>query len=174
MSTPTRSAGSRRTTLIVLAVLVAVAIVSGVWNLSGRAATWLPALAVPEAAGLPSPVPALRVVPLGRTAWLFWAIDLAGVLAMVTVAWLQLRAGARRHPVPSRARVFGRAILAAVFALVAANVVRSVALSFLTHAGIGMFTGLLVATVIVSAIAGVVVGSLSGVAAAVSLPRRRP
>lgn len=172
MSTPTHTAGSR-TTLVVLAVLTAVSVVAGVWSLSGRAATWFPALVVPEAAGLPGPVPALRVMPLGRTTWLFWAVDLVAVLVMLALAWLQLRAGARRHPSPSRSRVVGRGVLAALFGLIAANIVRSVVLSFLTHAGIGMFAGLLVATIVVSAAVGVVVGAVAGLAAAVALPRRR-
>ncbi|WP_437583911.1 hypothetical protein ACSAGD_01285 [Paramicrobacterium sp. CJ85] len=172
-STQTRPDAGRRVTIAVLAVLLVAAIVAGTWNISGRAATWFPGFVVPEAAGLPSPLPALRIAPLGRTTWLLWAIDLIAVPVMLGFAWLQLRAAARRHPSPSHRRAFGRGVVAVIVGLVAANVVRSVFLSFVTHAGIAMFAGLLVASIVVSAFAGVLLGLVAGLAGAIAVPRDR-
>lgn len=156
-----------RATPTVAISLTVLAIVAGIWFVTGVATTWFPALAVPAAAGLPELIPPLRIVPLGRTTWAFWAVDTAAVTAMIVIAWLHTRAAHAKRPIASHARVFGRALVATVWGVVAANVLRGVFLSIVTHADLGTFAGLLAANLLVSAITGALLGLVVGSVTAV-------
>lgn len=166
MSTPLSEQERDRVTPTVAISLVIASILAGVWVVTGTAITWFPALAVPAAVGLPDLIPALRMTPLGGTTWLFWVVDIVTALVMVAVAVLHTRAAHARHPSASRGRVFGRALLATVWGVLAGNILRGVFLSVVTHAGFGMFLGLLGANVLVSAVTGAVLGVVIGAVAA--------
>lgn len=174
MSTPLSEQVRDRVTPTVAISLIVASILVGVWVVTGAAITWFPALAVPAAAGLPDLIPALRIAPLGGTTWLFWVVDIVTALVMAAVAVLHTRATHARHPSASRGRVFGRALLATVWGVLAGNVLRGVFLSVVTHTGLGMFLGLLGANILVSALTGALLGIVIGaVAAAVVRPRRQ-
>ncbi|MFB6611229.1 hypothetical protein ACFCVO_12975 [Agromyces sp. NPDC056379] len=149
-----------------LATLGALAILVGVWPITGVLTTWVPLLAVPAAAGLPYLIPALRLVPLGDTTWAFWFADVAGVLVMLLTAFVMLRAPKRRAA-PSPGRAFGRGVWVTIVAVVAGNLVRGVFASFMVHADLGTYLGTLAANVVVSAITGALIGLLVGAVAAI-------
>lgn len=174
MSTPTTQKTRDRVSPAVVLSLTAVAIVAGLWVVTGVATTWFPALAVPAAAGLPELIPPLRLVPLGRTTWAFWAADTVAFVAMIVIAWLHTRAAHAKRPAASRARVFARALGATVWGVVAANLLRGVYLSFTAHADLGTFASLLAANVVVSAITGALLGLVvAAVATLVVRPARQ-
>ncbi|KQZ11401.1 hypothetical protein ASD23_04925 [Agromyces sp. Root1464] len=150
----------------VLAALVALAILVGIWPLTGVLTTYVPLLAVPAAAGLPYLIPALRPMPLGDTTWAFWLADVAGVLVMLLVAFVVLRAPKRRA-VPSPGRAFGRGVWVTTVAVVAGNLVRGVFTSFTVHADLGTYLGTTAANVVVSAITGALLGLVVGAVAAI-------
>ncbi|MFF2272803.1 hypothetical protein ACFVTX_11050 [Agromyces sp. NPDC058136] len=165
----------RRVPLTVFVLLAATAVLAGIWPISGLLATWVPVLIVPEAAGLPSLVPPLRLWPLGETTWAFWASDTVGALVMLAIAAVQLRAAARKHPAPGPGRAFGIAVGTTTIALIGGNLVRSVFLSFAVDADLGTYLGQVIAGVVVSALAGALLGCLFGaVAAIVAAARRGP
>ena len=151
---------------MVLAILV------GIWPLTGVLTTYVPLLAVPAAAGLPYLIPALRLMPLGDTTWAFWFADVAGVLIMLLTAFVMLRAPKRRA-VPSAGRAFGRGVWVTTVAVVAGNLVRGVFTSFTVHADLGTYLGTLAANVVVSAITGALLGLVVGVVTAIVAATRR-
>ncbi|MFC9559734.1 hypothetical protein [Agromyces sp. NPDC056965] len=150
----------------VLATLVALAILVGIWPITGVLTTWVPLLAVPAAAGLPYLIPALRLMPLGDTTWAFWFADVAGVLVMLLTAFVMLRAPKRRAA-PSPGRAFGRGVWVTIVAVVAGNLVRGVFTSFMVHADLGTYLGTLAANIVVSAITGALLGLVVGAVAAI-------
>ena len=150
----------------VLAALVALAILVGIWPLTGVLTTYVPLLAVPAAAGLPYLIPALRLMPLGDTTWAFWFADVAGVLVMLLTAYVMLRAPKRRTA-PGPGRAFGRGVWVTTVAVVAGNLVRGVFTSFMVHADLGTYLGMLAANVVVSAITGALFGLVVGAVAAI-------
>lgn len=154
-----------RVSWVVLFSLLVLAVLAGIWRVSGWAATWVSALLFPPAAGLPALWPPLRLWPLGETTVAVWLIDLAGVAVMLLTAWVQLRAAARRHPHPGRGRAFGRGLWTTILAFVAGNIVRGVAQSFLLHSDLGTYAGQLIANVLVSALTGLLAGIVVGLAA---------
>ncbi|MGH3704610.1 MAG: hypothetical protein ACRDT9_08285 [Agromyces sp.] len=156
----------RRADWSVLAALVALAILVGIWPLTGVLTTWVPLLAVPAAAGLPYLIPALRLVPLGDLTWAFWLADIAGVLVMLLTAFAMLRAPKRRTA-PRPGRAFGRGVWVTTVAVVAGNLVRGVFSSFMVHADLGTYLGTLAANVVVSAITGALLGLVVGAVAAI-------
>lgn len=149
-----------------LATLGALAILVGIWPITGVLTTWVPLLAVPAAVGLPYLIPALRLMPLGDTTWAFWFADVAGVLVMLLTTFVMLRAPKRRAA-PSPGRAFGRGVWVTIVAVVAGNLVRGVFTSFMVHADLGTYLGTLAANVVVSAITGAVLGLLVGAVAAI-------
>ncbi|MGW9631749.1 hypothetical protein ACWGST_13685 [Agromyces sp. NPDC055520] len=149
-----------------LASLVALAILVGVWPLTGALTTWVPLLAVPAAAGLPFLIPALRLMPLGDLTWAFWFADVAGVLIMLLTASVMLRAPKRRA-VPHPGRAFGRGVWVTTVAVVAGNLVRGVFTSFMVHSDFGTYLGMLAANVVISAITGALLGLVVGAVAAI-------
>ena len=155
----------RRADRAVLAALVALAILVGIWPLTGVLTTYVPLLAVPAAAGLPYLIPPLRLMPLGDTTWAFWFADVAGVLVMILTAFVMLRAPKRR--VPSSGRAFGRGVWVTTVAVVAGNLVRGVFTSFTVHADLGTYLGTLAANVVVSAVTGALLGLIVGAVAAI-------
>lgn len=157
---------------IVLALLV-LAIAAGIWPLTGLASTWVPALLVPAAVGLPYLLPPVRLLPLGDTTALLWIVDLAGAATMLLAAALWARAAWRRHPQPGLWRAFGRGLWITVVAVVLGNVVRSVAQSFVMHSGIDVYLIQLLGGILVSALTGVLLGVLVGIVAAAFAGRRR-
>ena len=142
------------------------AILVGIWPLTGVLTTYVPLLAVPAAAGLPYLIPALRLMPLGDTTWAFWFADVAGVLVMLLAAFVMLRAPKRRA-VPSAGRAFGRGVWVTTVAVCAGNLVRGVFTSFTVHADLGTYLGTLAANVVVSAITGALLGLVVGAVAAI-------
>ncbi|SIO02785.1 hypothetical protein [Agromyces cerinus] len=142
------------------------AILVGIWPITGMLTTYVPLLAVPAAAGLPYLIPALRLVPLGDTTWAFWFADVAGVLVMLLTAVVMLRAPKRRA-VPSPGRAFGRGVWVTTVAVVAGNLVRGVFTSFTVHADLGTYLGTFAANVVVSAITGALLGLVVGAVAAI-------
>ncbi|QKJ18143.1 hypothetical protein [Microbacterium hominis] len=152
----------------ILASILALAILAGIWPIAGVLTTWMPLLAVPAAAGLPSLLPPLRLVPLGGTTAGFWVADTLAVLVMLLAAWLQLRAVGRRRPNPGHGRAFGRGVWTTAVAVVAGNLVRTVFLSFVTHSDLGTFAGYVVFGMLVSLITGLTLGVVVGAAAAVT------
>ena len=154
-----------RVSWVVLVSLLVLAVLAGIWHVSGWAATWVSALLFPPAAGLPALWPPLRLWPLGETTVAVWLIDLAGVAVMLLTAWVQLRAAAWRHPHPGRWRAFGRGLWTTILAFVAGNIVRGVAQSFLLHSDLGTYAGQLIANVLVSALAGLLAGIVVGLVA---------
>ncbi|MFF2388422.1 hypothetical protein [Agromyces sp. NPDC058104] len=165
----------RRVPITVFALLALTSVLAGVWPIAGLLATWAPALIVPEAAGLPSLIPPLRLWPLGETTWAFWLSDTIGALVMLAIAALQLRAAARMRPDPGPGRAFGTAVGVTTLAVIGGNLVRSVFLSFAVSADLGTYLGQVVAGVAVSALTGALLGCLVGaVAAIVAAVRRAP
>ncbi|MFD1573618.1 hypothetical protein ACFSEO_05720 [Agromyces cerinus subsp. nitratus] len=158
----------RRVDWSVLATLVALAILVGIWPITGVLTTYVPLLAVPAAAGLPYLIPALRLMPLGDTTWAFWFADVAGVVVMLVTALVLLRAPKRRAaPAPGPGRAFGRGVWVTTVAVVAGNLVRGVFTSFMVHADLGTYLGTLAANVVVSAITGALLGLVVGAVAAI-------
>lgn len=145
--------------------LLALAILAGFWPIIGVLIAWVPLLAVPAAAGLPNLIPALRILPLGETTWVFWAADAAGVIVMLLTAWAMLIAP-KRQAAPSPARAFGRGVWVTTVAIVAGNIVRAIFTSFVVHADLGTYLGHLVANVVVSALLGAILGLVVGAVAA--------
>ncbi|MFF2277022.1 hypothetical protein [Agromyces sp. NPDC058126] len=165
----------RRVPLTVFVLLVLAAVLAGIWPIAGLLATWVPALIVPEAAGLPSLIPPLRLWPLGGTTWAFWLSDTVGALVMLAIAAVQLRAATTKRPDPGPGRAFGTAVGATTLAIIGGNLVRSVFLSFAVNADLGTYLGQVVAGVAVSALTGALLGCLVGaVAAVVAAVRRSP
>ncbi|UJP09840.1 hypothetical protein L2X99_15900 [Microbacterium sp. KUDC0406] len=154
-----------RVSWTVLGSLLVLAVLAGVWHVSGWVATWVSALLFPPAAGLPALWPPLRVWPLGETTVTVWLIDLVGVAVMLLTAWVQLRAAGRKHPHPGRWRAFGRGLWTTILAMVAGNLVRGIAQSFLLHSDLGTYAGQLLANVLVSALTGLVAGVVVGLVA---------
>ncbi len=151
-----------------MASITVLSIVAGLWPLVGVAVTWLPLLAVPAAAGLPHLIPALSIAPLGDTTWTFWAIDIAGALFMLITAYVCLRATESRRRSPSRGRAFGAAVGVTVLSVIAGNVVRTVAASFIVQSDFGTFIGTTVATIGVSALLGTALGVVVGLVGALA------
>ncbi|GAA1717191.1 hypothetical protein GCM10009809_11480 [Isoptericola hypogeus] len=156
--------------------ILAASVVAGIWPVTGTATTWFPVLAVPPALGLPSLLPPLRLTPLGETTWAFWAADTAGAVVMLAVAVVQLRHVTSRRPQPGPGRAFSRGLWTTVLAVVGGNLVRSVFLSVVTHAGLGTYAGAVVGGAVVSALTGALIGVVVGLAAAVAAATgsRRP
>lgn len=155
----------------VLAVLALLSVLTGVWSLTGLLTTYLPALAVPAAAGLPFLMPPLRVAPLADGTWTFWAIDLAGALVMLLAAAVLLHAAWRRRPEPGPLRAFGRGVAVTVLAVLVGNLVRGVLTSFVVQADLTSYLGFVLANTLVSVLLGAVLGLLVGAVAAVVAAR---
>jgi len=147
-------------------MLVLLAVLVGIWPLTGSLTTWVPYLAIPAAAGLPYLWPPLRLVPLGETTWAFWIADTVGVLVMLAVAWAMLRAAARKRLRPRAGRAFWRGLWVTIVAIVAGNLVRAVFSSFVVHADLGTYLGTLAAGILISALTAIVPGVLVGAVAA--------
>jgi hypothetical protein len=156
-----------RSDIATLVMLLVVAILAGIWPLTGTLTTWVPALAIPAAAGLPFLWPPLRVMPLGETTWSFWIADIAGVLVMLAVAWAMLRAASRKRLRPHPGRAFGRGLWVTIVGVVAGNLVRAVFASFVVHADLGTYLASLAAGILVSALTANVPGLLVGAVAAI-------
>lgn len=107
---------------------------------------------------------------MGQSTWIYWAIDTVGVIVLIATAHAHLLAAQKRRPNPSRLRAFGTTLLTTTLALVAANVVRMVLQTFLTDSPIVSFAGFVLATVLVSAVAGIILGVFTGTLTA-ALPR---
>lgn len=150
---------------------VTVAVISalfGTWTLTGTALTYLPALLVPSALGLPFGVPPLRLTPLGETTTGSWAVDVIAALVMIAVVWMRLVSSSRLHPAGGVARAFWAGLGATVIGVVAGNLVRIVYLSFVLHEGPGAYLASLVGGALVSVLWGAVVGVAVGVAHAIA------
>lgn len=158
---------------VVLLALLAFALVGGFRPIIGWLSTWVAAVLFPPAAGLPSLWPPLRFTPLGETTITLWAIDLVGVAVMLLTAWVWLRAASVRHPRPGRGRAFGRGLGVTILAVVAGNIVRGIAQSFLLHADLGTYVGQLLANIVVSALTGLALGVVVGLIAALAAEGRR-
>ncbi|MWB98176.1 hypothetical protein [Agromyces seonyuensis] len=164
-----------RTSWTVLIALAVLCLLAGIQPLMGTAVAWFPYVAVPAAIGLPFLLPALRPVPVGETTWLLWAVDLVAVAVLLVTAWVLLRAAVRKRPFPRPARAFGRALGVTVLAVMAANLVRGVAYSFVLHADLGTFLGTTAANLVFSALFGAAFGILVGIAVAIAAATaRRP
>jgi len=149
-------------------MLLVIAVLAGIWPLTGALTTWVPYVAIPAAAGLPFLWPPLRLMPLGEMTWAFWAADTVGVLVMLAVAWAMLRAASRKRLRPRAGRAFARGLWVTVVAIVAGNLVRAVFSSFVVHADLGTYLGTVVAGILVSAVTATVPGLLVGAAAAIA------
>lgn len=154
-------------------MLLVLAVLAGIWPLTGTLTTWVPYLAVPAAAGLPFLWPPLRLMPLGETTWAFWAADTVGVLVMLAVAWAMLRAASRKRLRPRAGRAFGRGLWVTIVAVVAGNLVRAVFSSFVVHADLGTYVATVAAGILVSALTAIVPGLLVGAAAAIAASTAR-
>lgn len=157
---------------VILLALLVLAVIAGVWPITGLASTWAPVLLVPPAIGLPYLLPPLRFVPLGETTTVLWIADLAGVAVMLVTAILWARAASRRHPAPSRGRAFGRAVWITTVAVVLGNLVRGIVASFVVHAGLDVYLAQLLGTVLVSALTGALLGVVVGIVAMLFAGRR--
>lgn len=154
--------------------LFLLAVVVGIWPITGFVTTMLPVLAVPAAAGLPFLIPPVRLVPLGETTWLFWAADTVAALAMLAAAWFRLRATHRKRPTPNPWRAFTAALGATILGVIVGNLVRGVFVSFVVNADLGTYLGYLIANIVVSALTGALCGIIVGVVAAAVAAVRRP
>lgn len=154
-------------------MLLVLAVLAGIWPITGALTTWVPYLAIPAAAGLPYLWPPLRLMPLGETTWAFWAADTVGVLVMLAVAWAMLRAASRKRLRPRAGRAFGRGLWVTIVSVVAGNLVRAVFSSFVVHADLGTYVATVVAGILVSALTAIVPGLLVGAAAAVAAATAR-
>lgn len=152
----------------VLLALFVLALLGGFRPFIGWLSTWVVALLFPPAAGLPSLWPPLRLTPLGDTSVTVWLIDLLGAAVMLITAWVWLRTASIRRPFPGRARAFGRGLSVTIVAVIAGNVVRGVAQSFLLHADLGTYLGQLLGNLIVSALTGLLLGVIVGAVAALA------
>ncbi|MFD4958714.1 hypothetical protein [Microbacterium sp. NPDC058389] len=157
-----------RSDITTLAMLLVLAVLAGIWPLTGTLTTWVPYLAIPAAVGLPYLWPPLRLMPLGETTWAFWVADTVGVLVMLAVAWAMLRASSRKRLRPRAGRAFGRGLWVTVVAIVAGNLVRAVFSSFVVHADLGTYVATVAAGILVSAVTAIVPGLLVGAAAAIA------
>ena len=135
--------------LWVLSTLLVVCVLSGLSFLTLPVLTTNPALVLPEALGLPSLIPPLRLSPLGESTWAYWAIDVIGVAMLLLATGAQLAAN-------------GATCWAVVTGLVAANVVRMVLQSFLTDSPVVSFAGSVFATALLSAVTGLLLGLVVG------------
>lgn len=117
---------------------------------------------VPSAVGLPFALPALRLAPLGAGTAEFWLVDLAAAAVMLTVVATRLS-----RPVAGRRRAFRAGVGATVLGLLAANLLRSLHLSVVTHVGLGGYVVVVLGGAVVAlvwgALAGLVVGLVHGV-----------
>ncbi|GAA4477447.1 hypothetical protein GCM10023094_19720 [Rhodococcus olei] len=152
------------------ATALAVTVLAGVWPLTGTVMTYVPALLVPSAIGLPFAVPALRPWPLGRTTTGHWLVDLLAALVLIAVVAVRLT-----RPVAGPWRAFAAGVGATVVGMVAANLIRSVYLSFVEHAGLGTYLFALLGGAALAVIWGTAAGILVGAvhAAATARPARR-
>lgn len=139
-----------------------ISVLFGTWTLTGTALTYLPALLVPSALGLPFGVPPLRLTPLGETTTGSWAVDVIAALVMIAVVWMRLVDSARLHPTGGVARAFWAGLGATVIGAVAGNLVRVVYLSFVLHEGPGSYLASLLGGAVVAAAWGAVVGAVVG------------
>lgn len=150
----------------VLLSLIVIALIGGFRPIIGWLSTWIAALLFPPAAGLPALWPPLRFTPLGETTVTMWLFDLAGVTVMLLTAWIGLSTASRRHRAPSRARAFGRGLGVTILAVIAGNIVRYIAQSFILLTDLGTYVGQLLATILVSALTGLLLGLIVGLIAA--------
>ncbi|MBD3941276.1 hypothetical protein IF188_06135 [Microbacterium sp. NEAU-LLC] len=155
-----------RSDVATLVMLLVVAVLAGIWPLTGTLTTWVPYIAIPAAAGLPFLWPPLRLMPLGETTWAFWIADTVGVLVMLAVAWAMLRAASRKRLRPHAGRAFGRGMWVTIVAMIAGNLVRAVFMSFAVHADLGTYLATLAAGILISALTAIVPGLLVGAVAA--------
>ncbi len=153
--------------LWVLSTLLVVCVLSGLSFLTLPVLTSSPGLVLPEALGLPSLIPPLRLSPLGESTWAFWAIDVIGVAMLLLATGAQLAANGK--PARSRLRAYGATCCAVVTGLVAANVVRMVLQTFLTDSSLGSFAGSVLSTALLSAATGLLLGLVVGLVVCLGL-----
>ena len=135
----------------------AFSVLAGAWSLTGTAAAYVPAILLPSAIGLPFALPALRLTPLGSTTIGFWLVDLATALLMLAIIATRLS-----RPTTSRARAFRAGVVAVVLGLLAANLLRSVHLSVVTHVGLGGYVVVVLGGAFVALLWGVLFGLVVG------------
>lgn len=129
-------------------------------------------LALPDAAGVPFGVPPLWLIPVGTTTGTFWTIDIVAALLMLLVVALRLCGSVNRHPGGGRGRAFVAALGGCLLGVLAGNLVRGVAWSFITDPGLGTYLGYLVANLVLAAFVGLAVGLVVGAVAALTVPAR--
>lgn len=160
---PNPRAESLRRALPATATAAALTVVAGIWPLTGTVVTHLPTLLVPSALGLPFAVPALRLWPLGQTTVGYWLMDVLAALVLIAVVAVRLS-----RPSASRTRALAAGLGASVLGMLAANLIRTVYLSFVVHAGLGTYLFELLGGALVALgwglLAGLVVGAVHAAA----------
>lgn len=154
-----------RPALIGTVVAAALCVLVGSWTVVGQFLGRAAMVLAPTTLGVPFAWPPLRLTPLGHTTWTSWAIDTIAALVLLAVVFLRLRVvrGA------SRARAFVAGLWAGVLAVVAANLVRHVAWSFLTDQDLASYAVLLALTLLFSLVWGLVMGAALGLVHAIAL-----
>lgn len=156
-----------RPALIGTAVAGALCVLVGSWTLVGQFLGRVAMVLAPTTLGVPLAWPPLRLTPLGHTSWTSWAIDTVAVVVLLVVVFLRLRVvrGA------SHGRAFLTGLWAGVLAVVAANLVRHIAWSFLTDQDLASYAVLLALTLLLSAVWGLAMGAALGLVHATATPR---